>query len=607
MSARCSPDGRTAILSFHSHSDRSFLDDRELALVSGDLAAQGFANDVVLTVLGSEAGRGESESERRLATTLRAYDLVVYERVWSRELVQWLRGELAGVAFVSCRGEHALEDPPADYTLSGDLRRSVPALVAWLRGHVSLPPSGTRRRDGERFVAMDGRDVAGTPLCYQPNLRPVVVNPEALPPTRTFSLTGNRGCPFQLDARNNPLYRGIEIPAQYGKGCAFCTTGNEYSARPNEETASDVLEQVRYIRTHAPEMDLLVLKDQNPFGYLTEVMAACVDEGLGDFSLLLETRADWLLRSARRFERALEMAARARIKVSPFLVGIENFSQPELDRFNKGTTASANIEFLETLWRWKKTHGEALDLGHASFGFVLFTPWTALSDLRANFEAVRRTNFHRLRGSILHSRARLYPDTALFYLAEKDGLLSDAFLESEDNSRRYGYYPARPWRFLHPDTAHFAALAVELTERTDSRNQIRLFECLLSAFETAVDYRTVDAEAVLSAYRQPPSAARDTEDIELRRRFEKLVSPLDFVETFAEGWRLKGLRRRPGLLEVEMRHPEEGGMWVQLVPRGDGPRYHRSKHYDIRVRTRDMTPAQRLALDALCLAITQND
>src|SRR5262249_20814492 len=150
-------------------------------------------------------------------------------------------------------------------------------------------------------------------------------------------------------------------------------------------------------------------------------------------------------------------------------------SQPELDRYNKGTTAEANIEFIERLWGWRERHGEALDLTSASFGFVLFSPWTTLDDLEANLRAIQRTRFDALRGRVLLSRARLYPDTALYYLAARDGLLIDAHREGEDSSRRYGYYPAHPWRFLHEDVAHFAALATELVERTGGRDETALF------------------------------------------------------------------------------------------------------------------------------------
>src|SRR5207244_3427434 len=78
------------------------------------------------------------------------------------------------------------------------------------------------------------------------------------------------------------------------------------------------------------------LKAQRPCAYLRDRLRGAAAEGLAPFTLLRETRADWFLRSESRFDEALEVAAVSGISLAPYLVGIENFSQPELDRFNKG-------------------------------------------------------------------------------------------------------------------------------------------------------------------------------------------------------------------------------------------------------------------------------
>ena len=617
---RCSPRDRVAILSFHSHSDRSFLDDRELALLSGALRERGIANDLVLSVL-PRGAEGTEDVERRLADTLAAYDPIVYERVWNPELIERLRAALPDKAFIGLRGEHLLlESAPADYFCNDNPQRLLVPLIEWLRDESAAAPRGTLARgDGgaawrQVEPCVEALEVA-TP--YAPNLRPVVVNPEALPAVRTFSVVGNEGCPFQLDARDNPLYAGTEIPTGYGRGCAFCTTGNHYVGRPNEETAAAVLEQIRYVRAHAPELDLLVLKDQNPFGYLTEVVERCAQEGLSGFTLLLETRAEWFLRNAARFDRALAVAASIDIRLAPFLVGIENFSQAELDRFNKGTTVAANVEFIETLWRWKEQYGDAFCLDHTAFGFILFTPWTTLADLEANLAAIERTRFDRLRGSVLLSRVRLYPDTALYYLAERDGLLADAFDSEADNaSRRYGYYPSRPWRHAHAEVAHFAALATELSERNHSRDMVHLFRTLLGAFRAAGDdWPALTADALWRRYREqrpPAGGTSDTPplapaDEAFQGRFARLVSPLPFDGSFAGGWRFGPLRTGPGLVAVELLHEQEPPLLVEIVPRGDGGHFQRSRHYDIRAAARDFTAAQHQALRALSAAIARND
>jgi hypothetical protein len=582
---RCSPDTPAAILSFHSHSDRSFLDDRELALLSGTLRQDGIANDLILVVIPPE-GEGQGrvvEVEQQLVDVLASYDPIVYERVWSARLVEDLRRRLPDKVFIGLRGEHVLLDSaPADVFCDGEPKRQG-----------TRPPAETlfrHEQDGARSWRKPDDGVAAPPRSfgYAPNLRPVIVNADLLPEVRTFSIQGNDGCPFQLDARDNPLYAGVQIPQQYGRGCAFCTTGNHYEGRPNTDTAAAVLEQLRYVRANAPEIRLLVLKDQNPFGYLTEVIERCESEGLGGFSLLLETRAEWLLRNAPRFDRALAVARRIGVQIAPFLVGIENFSQPELDRFNKGTTVAANIEFLETLWRWKEDHGEALDLSHAAFGFILFTPWTTLADLEANLAAIRRTRFDALRGSILLSRVRLYPDTALYYLAERDGLLVDEFdSTAADASRRYGYYPSRPWKHQHDDVAHFAALATQVADRNHSRDMVSLFDTLLAEFRAAgAGWATITADDVWQRYQRQSAGAGKRDDAPpmapagpgMRSRLARLVQPLSFDATFAGGWRFAEISAQPGRVEVGLQHDEEPSLVVELVPRGRGPHFQRSRH-----------------------------
>lgn len=634
-SPRCSPEAPVALLSLHSHGDRSFLDDRELALLSGSLRDEGIANDLVLAVLASESEGGGAaggpadgspgeEVERRLVEALMPYDPVVYERVWDPGLVARLRAALPEKTFVGLRGEHLLLDgAPADVFCDGEPASVLGPLVEWLRGRREAPPAEVLLR----AAAPDGasgwvRPEGAIPsprreARFAPNLHPVVVGSGALPAERTFSLVGNPGCPYQADARENPLYAGARIPPGTGLGCAFCTNGNDYRPRPAEETAARVLEQLRFVRASAPDRRLLVLQDQNPFAYLTRLVEECEAEGLSGFTLLLETRADWFLRGEARFDRALEVARRAGISIAPFLVGIENFSQPELDRFNKGTTAEANEAFLAALWSWKERYGDALDLSHAAFGFILLTPWTTMEDLATNYAAIRRTGFDRLRGSLLLSRVRLYPETALYHLAERDGLLAEDFASGRDDaSRRYGYFPSRPWRHAHPDVAHFASLATELAERNGQRHVLRLFQALVEAFGSAGrSWPSVTAEDVWSRRQALVSRSEDGDaevgmtpaDETFRRRFAALVRPLPLDGAFAGGWRFGSLSTGTGRVDVELLAEGEPRLLVELALHGDGLAFRRSRHYDIRTPAREVTPGQREALSAVAAAVVRND
>lgn len=474
-----------AILSLHSHRDRSFLDDVRLHHVSGGLAAAGFDNELVVGLLPP----GDDAAFARLVEVLRRFPTVVYERVWSTDVVRRLREALPGALLVRLVGEHALDGAPSDAVCRNAEPAEVVALIAKLTGQAARGPLPR----------------------YAPNVQPLYVDDAARPASPSFPLTGNLGCPWQTDARENPRFAGVELPAGMGRGCAFCTTGNHYDFLPRDAALGWVLEQLEYVRARAPELTTLVLRDQNPFYYLTELVEAAEAKGLGPFTLLIESRADWWLNSTARFERALEAAKRSSIRIAPFLVGVENFSQAELDRFNKGLDAAVLVRFLAQLKDWHARWPEAMDLSHGAFGFILFTPWTTLDDLAENLARLRETKLHDFRGHVLLSRARLYPDTALFYLAKKDGLLVDDFARpADDSSARYGYLPAQPWRFVDPRAAKVAELAQAMVERHGGRDELRLLDDLLRLVREAGDPSRLtvdDAERAFAA--SAPAGRRD--------------------------------------------------------------------------------------------------
>ncbi len=489
---------RVGFVSPHSHGDRSFLDDSALALAAGRARAAGHDARLVVVALDG-ADPSATPAFARLVDALRGFDVVIYERVWSRAIPAALVAALPASTLVHWRGEHALADPPGRFEVE---TRALPELLDHLAGRRATVPVGARVRTADGWRPGLGPLTATPDARYLPDLAPLVVNAEDLPADRVLSIDGNAGCPYQADARTNPLYAGVAIPDGLGRGCGFCTTGNHHQARPQAETIAAVLAQLIYVRREAPAITRLVLRDQNPFGYLGELLEQCATRGVGGFTLLLQTRADWLLAGGRRFAAALDAAARAGIVITPFLIGIESFAQSELDRMNKGVTVEQNLAVLAALRGWA-AH-PAFDLAAASFGFILFTPWTTMADLRAAYDGIVATDFDRLRGRILTARLRLYPDTALYYLAEHDGLLADdgASLEPE----RFGYFPDRAWRFRDPGVARFAAVAAATSDATGGRDERRLFRALLDAFadDAGVD---VTAAGVLGRVTAPSPAA----------------------------------------------------------------------------------------------------
>lgn len=488
-----------AILSLHSHRDRSFLDDVALHHISGALHSAGIDNDLVVALLPP----GDDAAWRAFVQTLRGYPTILYERVWDPEIIVRLAQELPHATLIRLIGEHDLSSAPAHHVCP-PAPKAVIDLLQGLAGRPAWTPELPR---------------------YAPNVKPLYVTPAARPQAPSFPITGNMGCPYQTDARTNPLYAGVDMPPDMGRGCGFCTTGNHYEYKPKDEALDWALVQLRYLRAHAPELQTLVLRDQNPFYYLTELVEIAEKENLGPFTLLIESRADWWLQNSGRFVRALEAARRSSIQLAPFLVGIENFSQPELDRFNKGATSETLVKFLGALHRWHADYAPAMNLSHAAFGFIMFTPWTTLEDLRTNLECIRQTGMDKFRGHLLLSRARLYPDTALYWLAQRDNLLVDEYARPEDDaSARYGYLPAKPYRFREAKVARIAELAGEYIAEHGGRDERRLLEVLLGLIEKAADASLITVDDVVRAmggktgsqankeeriFRDPPSVDRE--------------------------------------------------------------------------------------------------
>ena len=219
---RSSPAHPAAILSFHSHSDRSFLDDRELALLSGS-AARGRTSPTTSSRRHPTRHAGGARRERRrnaagrgaVRRTIRSSTSASGARRLSSACARSCRARCSSACAASTCCSIRLR-PTCSATATRS--RCSARCVHWLRGERADPPAP--RPVPSRSRPARPRAVAAAGGCGSHRRRAPFATrricgrwssiPEALPPSRTFSIVGNDGCPFQLDARANPLYAGTE-------------------------------------------------------------------------------------------------------------------------------------------------------------------------------------------------------------------------------------------------------------------------------------------------------------------------------------------------------------------------------------------------------------
>lgn len=434
-----------AILLFQVEQSRNFIHDDLVPALSAELAKVGVANEILETTLPAmdAANADDFAAVDELAARVRGrFGTLAYVRLWSAGVFERLRAQLPGVTWVYL-GDPRVAFPGTTHTLAvsqvaslAAVARAVAAGRAPTAAELSLPPVElTRAHERANLV----RNEVGAQK--RPD-RPAVVH-------------GSPGCAYSKDVRENPFFADVRFPVDARvvlTGCSFCATGG-VARRPAGETLASVLGQLDNILANEPETSRIQINDQNPFPYLVPFVERLAERATRPFEILIESRGDWFLGSVPVMERALAIAERTGHSILLFLVGLENLSQKELDLFNKGMSAEENERAVHECRRLRGAYPKGYSSTRAAFGFILYNPWTELSDLEANVAAIERTRLGEFRGQLSRSKLRLYPDTALHYKAVQEGLVAERFkYDAMDSARRYGYEAEVPWRFLRPET-----------------------------------------------------------------------------------------------------------------------------------------------------------
>ena len=434
-------DPAVAILLFQVAQSRNFIHDDLIPALSSALAARGVRNELFETTLPAidAADAGDLSAVDALAAQLAGrYAVCAYVRLWSEAVFARLRSLLPGMVWVYLGDPRVAFEgtthafPLAQVDTFVALARAVAAGDEPPAEIFALPPMElTRAHAGSNLVRIGVGD-------RQRPDRPAVVH-------------GSAGCAYNQSVLENPHFRDVPFPAERVvlKGCSFCASGG-VPRRPAGEVLDSVLAQLDHLLDHAPETARIQLNDQNPFPYLVRFIDRLGERAAHPMEVLIETRADWFLGAMPVMERALQGAERHGHRILLFLVGLESLSQKELDLYNKGVTVEQNERTVLECRRLRRRYPKSYSDTPAAFGFILYNPWTELSDIVLNLDAAERVGLQEFRGQVTRAKLRLYPDTALFYKAKHEGLLAERFpYEAMDSARRYGYEAEVPWRFQH--------------------------------------------------------------------------------------------------------------------------------------------------------------
>lgn len=449
---------------------------------------------------------------------------------------------------------------------------------AWDASVLEAIASAPNRPEVLPFERFDQAPVLATVhdvLAAEPVLDVTVLNADFRPPPPWLTLFGDDSCIWRRDVRESTFLAGCPLPTDGSvslRGCSFCRIRKDAPRRAAARIWPSVERQLRRLAALRPDARDFVLIDQAPFSYVGRVVRLLGELGATGATLHLQSRVDVFLKNLGRFEDALALAGQAGVRLSPYLVGIESFSDAELERLHKGVTAADNERFLTELDRLAAAWAPALATEGWSFGFLLFTPWTTLADLDTNLAAFRRVGMTRFRGDEILTKLRLTPDLPLTHKAAADGLLQEAWPHAFlSNAARWGYEAELPWRFADLAVQRVADLVFSEYEARKPLDQYAFLELVLTFVRSQPEVWLRDAphEARVEAF----TAAHGAELAELQHAGRR-GGANGGAEAAHEAARAV-LRRLAGKLPVDaieigetFRLRLRGGLVLELAPRG---------------------------------------
>jgi hypothetical protein len=264
--------------------------------------------------------------------------------------------------------------------------------------------------------------------------------------------SGMGSCGYWTSVQANPLYADLQLPEGTRRyGCAFC--GRQFPKQDQRglDRFHVVRAQLQGILRSVPVTGMpraLVFEDLEESRLLPAILEEMERLGMSDVHVLFGARADQFVRLRGALEEYFTKNGDSVPSVHLFVMGLENWSDSELLRLNKGfdgltvLQAVNGIRELET-----RFPGRFVASGYMLYSVILFSPWTRLEDVHLNLRCIQHLAVDGEIGSLFLSRLRLHDNLAITHLARRDGLLVEDTDDVSRMNRRKLFGHEEPWRF----------------------------------------------------------------------------------------------------------------------------------------------------------------
>lgn len=266
-------------------------------------------------------------------------------------------------------------------------------------------------------------------------------------------------CLYRRRLSKNPYFAGVALSrAVQDDGCSFCGVHEEWYPVSEGTLMSHALRQVAIAaRTHDREgrPNQYLITGSPIFFKIKTFFERILEMNIKGSAFFFSCRIDEFLRRAKDITELLPRLQAKGHSINLYNMGVENFSAVENERFNKGITLKQVEKASAILKKLEKAHPENFSfIEFGGLAFILFTPWTSLSDLEINLEAALKMGIAE-QSYFLRSRLQLLPQRPITLLAEQENLLIENFEDMEFDSGCITSWDEeeRPWRFRHPEVA----------------------------------------------------------------------------------------------------------------------------------------------------------